>query len=53
MMGRGRLNWHAVLPSRRELCLMRQTCSTIARTVSHNYTRESEQCFQCLASLNV
>jgi hypothetical protein len=31
----------------REFALMLQTCSTIARTVRHNGTGETELCCQC------
>ena len=38
LIGRGRLNWHAALPSRREFAFDAANVFDDARTVSHNYT---------------
>jgi len=48
--GRGRLNWHAALPSRSEFFFDAANLLDDSSAAGHNYTRETEQRFQCLAA---
>src|ERR1700722_13025046 len=50
-IGRGRLNWHAALPSRREFAFDAANVFDDSKNVSRNYTRETKQCFQRLGNL--